>query len=103
MGGIDWPAELRGGHTVGSLTESGGEVPLSRPKWPWLGRLLDGIAGSILLGFGLLLLAGNLGQELSGSPYPAIPEAEAGGLLAVVLGFGALLLWLALRRPRGGG
>jgi hypothetical protein len=101
MRGIDWPAGLRRGHTVGSPTESGGEVPLSSPKWPWLGRLLDGIAGSILLGFGLLVLAGNLDQELSGSPYPAIPEGEAGGLLAVVRGFGALLLWLALWRSRG--
>ncbi|MGA8664245.1 MAG: hypothetical protein WB809_04150 [Thermoplasmata archaeon] len=70
---------------------------------PWLGRLLDGVAGTILLGFGLLVLAGNSAQELSGSPYPVAAEAEAVAFLTVLIGFGVVLIWLALRRSKGGG
>lgn len=75
---------------------------MSGARSPRLGRLLDGIAGAILLGFGLLLMVGNLGQELFGRPYPAIAEGEFATLVAVLVGWGAVLVWLALRRPQGG-
>lgn len=61
-------------------------APVNHRKLPWLGRLLDGIAGSILLGFAVLVLAGNLGQEFSGSLYSATTDVEAGALSHSSLG-----------------
>jgi hypothetical protein len=63
-------------------------------------RLLDALAGSLLLGLGLFLLGGNLDGVVRGS-YP-IDTGEAAflGFIALICGSGAFLLYLSVRGMR---
>ena len=67
-----------------------------------LPRYLDGIAGSLLLGLGILLLGGNILGLVSGRFRVDAGEVAFLGFMAVLCGFGAFLLRLALRKPSGG-
>jgi hypothetical protein len=67
-----------------------------------LPRYLDGIAGSLLLGLGILLIGGNLVGEVSGGFQIDAGEAAFLGFMAVLSGFGTFLLYLAARKANGG-
>jgi uncharacterized membrane protein YedE/YeeE len=68
-----------------------------------LPRVLDGIAGSLLIGLGLLLLGGNISGEVTGGFETGTAEDAFLGLMAIVCGWGAFLLYLAVRKQRDGG
>ena len=65
-------------------------------------RYLDGIAGSLLLGLGILLLGGNILSEVSGGFQIDAGEAAFLGFMAVLCGFGAFLLYLAVGKATEG-
>jgi hypothetical protein len=85
------------------VSAPGGSWSVDRSKLRVLPRLLDGVAGSLLLGFGVLLLGGNLLSGMAGGYQIDAGEAEFLGLMAVLCSWGTFLLYLAVRTDKTGG